>query len=69
MPQPLPFAMRPAEPLPFVVYTPESKLKHPVRLAREMGRDLLASRELAWRLMVRDKCGGDGAALCRPCDV
>lgn len=46
--------MRPAEPLPFVVYTPESKLKHPVRLAREMGRDLLASRELAWRLMVRD---------------
>jgi hypothetical protein len=54
MPQPLPFAMRPAEPLPFVVYTPESKLKHPVRLAREVGRDLLASRELAWRLMVRD---------------
>jgi lipopolysaccharide transport system permease protein len=41
-------------PLPVVVYTPESKLKHPVKLMREMGRDLLASRELAWRLMVRD---------------
>lgn len=39
---------------PVAVYTPESKLKHPVRLAREMGRDLLSSRELAWRLMVRD---------------
>jgi lipopolysaccharide transport system permease protein len=37
-----------------VIYTPESRIRHPVRLLREMGRDLLASRELAWRLLVRD---------------
>lgn len=37
-----------------VFYTPESRLRHPLQLFREMGRDLLASRELAWRLMVRD---------------
>ncbi len=43
-----------AQELPRVVYTPESRLRHPVQLFREMWRDLLASRELAWRLMVRD---------------
>ena len=37
-----------------MVYTPESRLRHPVVLFREMGRDLLASRELAWRLLMRD---------------
>lgn len=37
-----------------VVYRPESKIRHPLQLFREMGRDLLASRELAWRLLVRD---------------
>ena len=37
-----------------MVYTPESKIRHPLRMAQDMGRDLLASRELAWRLMVRD---------------
>jgi lipopolysaccharide transport system permease protein len=37
-----------------VVYTPESTLKKPVKLLGEMWRDLLNSRELAWRLMVRD---------------
>ncbi len=41
-------------PLSEVVYTPESRLRHPLQLFQEMGRDLLASRELAWRLMVRD---------------
>jgi lipopolysaccharide transport system permease protein len=46
--------MRRPDRLPVVVYTPESKLKHPIQLAREMGRDLLAARELAWRLLVRD---------------
>lgn len=40
--------------LPVVVYTPESKLKHPSQLLKEMVRDILASRELAWQLMVRD---------------
>lgn len=37
-----------------VVYTPESTLRHPLTLFRQMWRDLIASRELAWRLMVRD---------------
>lgn len=36
------------------IYTPESQLRSPRRLVRAMWRDLLASRELAWRLMVRD---------------
>ena len=37
-----------------VIYTPESKLRHPIKLFQQMWRDLLASRELAWRLMARD---------------
>jgi lipopolysaccharide transport system permease protein len=37
-----------------VVYTPQSELRHPVRLFAEMWRDLRASRGLAWRLLVRD---------------
>lgn len=37
-----------------VVYSPESRIRHPLQLFREMWRDLLASRELAWRLLVRD---------------
>ncbi|OUL21407.1 polysialic acid transporter [Nostoc sp. RF31YmG] len=37
-----------------VIYTSESKLRHPIKLGKQMWRDLLASRELAWRLMVRD---------------
>lgn len=37
-----------------VVYTPESRLRHPIKLFKEMWQDLLASRELAWQLMVRD---------------
>ena len=40
--------------MPVVVYTPESKLKHPHQLFREMIRDLLASRELAWQLTIRN---------------
>jgi lipopolysaccharide transport system permease protein len=35
-------------------YTPESRLRHPLVFIREMFRDLFSSRELAWRLMVRD---------------
>ena len=42
------------EELPVTVYSPESQLRHPGRLLREMFRDLIASRELAWRLFVRD---------------
>ncbi|MBW3589268.1 MAG: ABC transporter permease [Actinobacteria bacterium] len=37
-----------------VIYTPESQLRSPGRLIGTMGRDLIASRELAWRLVVRD---------------
>ncbi|NEU72089.1 ABC transporter permease [Hassallia byssoidea VB512170] len=37
-----------------VIYTPESLLKHPLKLFQQMWRDLLASRELARRLMMRD---------------
>lgn len=37
-----------------VIYTPESRIRHPVSLGYEMILDLLSSRELAWRLMVRD---------------
>jgi lipopolysaccharide transport system permease protein len=37
-----------------IIYTPESSLRHPLKLFNQMWHDLLASRELAWRLMVRD---------------
>jgi lipopolysaccharide transport system permease protein len=37
-----------------VVYTPESRMRHPLILFKEMWRDLLLSRELAWRLLIRD---------------
>ena len=40
--------------LPEVTYTPESLLRHPIKLARSMAHDLWASRELAWRLFVRN---------------
>jgi lipopolysaccharide transport system permease protein len=36
------------------IYRPESQLQHPAKLFRAMGRDLLASRELSWRLLTRD---------------
>ena len=42
------------ESLPVTVYTPESSLASPAKMLRDMLRDLLASRELAWRLAVRD---------------
>jgi lipopolysaccharide transport system permease protein len=40
--------------IPIVVYTPASQLREPGRLFRDMIRDLAASRELAWRLLVRN---------------
>ncbi len=40
--------------LPEVVYTPESSLRRPGVLLSDMFHDLLVSRELAWRLFVRD---------------
>lgn len=39
---------------PVHVYSPESSIAHPAKLWREMRQDLWASRELAWRLAVRD---------------
>lgn len=39
---------------PEIIYTSESRLRRPIQLFKLMWRDLLASRELAWRLMVRD---------------
>ena len=38
----------------WVVYTPKSRMKQPVQLFKELWRNLLASRELAWQLLVRD---------------
>lgn len=40
--------------LQVTIYTPDSSLASPFRMAREMFRDLVAARELAWRLAVRD---------------
>ena len=40
--------------LPVRIYGPEKALKHPGVLLKELGSDLWAGRELAWRLFVRD---------------
>lgn len=40
--------------IPIVVYSPESQLRSPVKLIKTMAQDLIQSRELAWRLAVRD---------------
>lgn len=37
-----------------VIYRPGSPLRDPVGLLRKLGSDLLACRELAWRLLVRN---------------
>lgn len=37
-----------------IIYTPESPLRYPGRFIKQMFRDLVASRELAWRLFIRD---------------
>jgi len=42
------------ESLPVTIYTPASPVRNPGRLLSEMFRDLGASRELAWRLFIRD---------------
>lgn len=39
---------------PITIYTPESLLRNPAQMFREMFRDLIRGRELAWRLAVRD---------------
>jgi len=40
--------------LPQINYTPDSQLRHPLRLLRSMWGDLTTSRELAWRIFVRN---------------
>lgn len=40
--------------LPVVVYSPKSQVSSPGHLAKSMFKDLIESRELAWRLFVRD---------------
>lgn len=37
-----------------VIYTPESRVRHPIQMLKEMLTDLFLSRELAWRLLSRD---------------
>src|SRR3990172_4011301 len=43
-----------SKPLQERIYTPESKILHPLFLFREMWQDLLASKELTWQLLIRD---------------
>lgn len=54
MPSPDPTSAQTPPHLPQAVYTPESPIRHPGRFFLAMWRDLLVSRELAWRLFVRD---------------
>jgi lipopolysaccharide transport system permease protein len=41
-------------PLPETVYTPQSAIQDPQRLIRSMLHDLVASKDLAWRLFLRN---------------
>jgi lipopolysaccharide transport system permease protein len=36
------------------IYSPESSLRHPIRMVHDMIHDLITGRELSWRLAVRD---------------
>ncbi len=40
--------------VPVVVYSPESQLRRPLVMFRSMVKDLSVSRELAWRLFIRN---------------
>ncbi len=40
--------------LPVTIYTPDSQMSSPGQLFRSMWHDIRASRELAWRLFIRD---------------
>ena len=46
--------MNAVENLPVVVYTPASQMRSPRLLLGSMWKDVKASRELSWRLFVRD---------------
>lgn len=45
---------QPVSELKVTLYTPESSLRNPAKMLREMFGDLLAGRELAWQLAQRD---------------
>jgi len=40
--------------LPVRIYSPEPAIQHPAILIKDLTRDVMAGRELAWRLFVRD---------------
>jgi len=46
--------MKKDENLPIIVYTPESQLRTPLKFLSSMFKNLKASRELSWRLFLRD---------------
>lgn len=48
------YTMQSNDTLTITVYTPESQMRSPAMLAKAMWKDLKGSRELAWRLFVRD---------------
>jgi lipopolysaccharide transport system permease protein len=50
----LPTANSGTEELPVVVYSAESAMVSPIKLIREIARDLWRSRQLTWMLFVRD---------------
>lgn len=49
-----PATPEPVSQLPVRVYTPEPAIQHPAILLKDLARDVMAGRELAWRLFVRD---------------
>jgi len=51
---PLSDSNKDSDPLPTRVYTPESGMRHPVKMLADLWQDVKAGRELAWRLFVRD---------------
>ncbi len=49
--------MRDGSPTPEIVYRPEPDMRRPGELLRGIFRDVVASRELSWRLFLRDLRG------------
>ncbi|MCX6864903.1 MAG: hypothetical protein NTV46_01550 [Verrucomicrobia bacterium] len=47
-------SVSPASELPVRIYSPEPLLGHPLTLVKNIGKDLMAGRELAWRLFICD---------------
>lgn len=45
---------QPVPSLPVRIYSPERSIRHPMTMVKEIIRDIIAGRELAWRLFTRD---------------